>query len=123
MTVPYMCLLKPSGGLVIVLLSVKTMYMTRQITISYNDHHYMYDVGIERNGDSTVYHVEPNSDTKIAFPKGFDITKPDNSDQPQYNTQELNDESKQVVHAIWEQISRFPPQFKGKNDVGITNDE
>jgi len=92
--------------------------MTRQITITYNDHHYMYDVGIERNGDSTVYHIEPNADTKIAFPKGFNITKSDNSEQPQYDLQDLNDESKQVVAAIWEQINLFPPQLKGGGAPG-----
>jgi hypothetical protein len=87
--------------------------MTRQITVSYNDQHYMYDVAFERQEDNTIYHINPIGKSIGSFPEHFDIVKPDNSEQPQYDVAGLKDEEKQIADVLWQQISLFPPQFKG----------
>lgn len=89
--------------------------MTRQITISYNNQHSMYDVSFERKSDATIYHIKPNVNSKASFPGHFDILKPDNSEQPEYDTKDLSEEGKQIAKALWEQISSLPPQFSGGN--------
>ncbi|TWV98782.1 hypothetical protein [Chitinophaga pinensis] len=87
--------------------------MTRQITVSYNDQHYMYDVAFERQDNATVYHIKPHKKSAVAFPEHFDIVKADDSEQPQYDVRGLNEEGKQIADVLWQQISLFPPQFKG----------
>ncbi|MBW8682796.1 hypothetical protein [Chitinophaga rhizophila] len=87
--------------------------MTRQITVSYNDQHYMYDVAFERQQNATVYHIKPLSKSVAAFPEHFDIIKADDNEEPQYNLQTLSEEGKQIADVLWQQIALFPPQFKG----------
>lgn len=87
--------------------------MTRQISVSYNDQHYMYDVAFERLPHATVYHVKPLDKSAARFPEHFDIIKDDDSEQPQFDTKGLNEEGKQIADVIWQQIILFPPQFKG----------
>lgn len=87
--------------------------MTRQITVSYNDQHYMYDVAFERQDNATIYHIKPYRKSHVAFPENFDIIKADDSEQPQYDLNALNEEGKQIADVLWQQISLFPPQFKG----------
>ncbi|MCF6407911.1 hypothetical protein L3C95_33800 [Chitinophaga filiformis] len=87
--------------------------MTRQITISHNDTHDMYDVSFERRGNATVYHIAPNVNSNVSFPRQFDIVKPDDSEQPQYETKDLNKEGREIADALWQQISLLPPQFSG----------
>jgi hypothetical protein len=87
--------------------------MTRQTTISYNGQHYMFDVAFERKENTTIYHIAPNANGNVNFPKNFSIVKPDDSDQPEYDTQELTGEGKEIAEVIWKQIQMLPAQFKG----------
>jgi hypothetical protein len=73
----------------------------------------MYDVAFERQANATVYHIKPHSKSAIDFPEHFDIIKVDDSEQPQYDVAGLNEEGKQIADVLWQQISLFPPQFKG----------
>jgi hypothetical protein len=93
--------------------------MTRQITISYNDRHYMYDVSFERKDNTTIYHIKPDKNSKVPFPESFAIVKPDDSEQPQYDTKDLNEEGKQIAQVLWEQISLLPPQFSGGKGTDV----
>lgn len=87
--------------------------MTRQITISFNNSHYMYDVAFERKDNATIFHIAPNTNSKTPFNQPLDIVKADDSEQPQYDTSGLSEEGKQIVNALWEQIKTLPPQFTG----------
>ena len=87
--------------------------MTRQITIAHNDQHQLYDISFERREHATIYHIAPNVHSNVSFPREFEIIKNDDSDQPQYDTQNLNEENKEIADALWKQISLLPPQFSG----------
>lgn len=93
--------------------------MTRQITISYNDRHYMYDVSFERKNNATIYHIKPDTNSRVSFPESFEIVKPDDSEQPQYDTKGLSEEGKEIAEVLWRQISLLPPQFSGGKGNGI----
>jgi hypothetical protein len=87
--------------------------MTRQITITVGGVQHMVDVDIERKYADIVYHVTTPQLFRDELPEKFDIVKPDSSDQPGYDAQQFKGKGKEVMEAIWQQLSALAPQFKG----------
>ncbi|GAA0544190.1 hypothetical protein [Chitinophaga japonensis] len=92
--------------------------MNRQITITLDGVQYMIDVEIERLPDAIVYHVQRPKQFASELPATFDITRPKHADQPQYDGQALTEKGRQIMRAVWEQLSTLPPQFAGGGGSG-----
>jgi len=87
--------------------------MTRQITITVGGVQYTVDVDIERQHTDIVYHVTTPQLFRDELPERFDIVKPEDADEPRYDMQQLKGKGKEVVEAVWQQLSELAPQFKG----------
>lgn len=87
--------------------------MTRQITITVSGVQYTVDVDIERQHTDIVYHVTTPQLFRDELPERFDIVKPEDADQPRYDVQQFKEKGREVVEAVWQQLSALAPQFKG----------
>jgi hypothetical protein len=92
--------------------------MTRQITITVDGVQYMVDVDIEREHSAIVYHVSTPQHFRDELPESFDIVRPENADQPQYDIRHFKGKGRTVAEAIWDQLTTLPPQFKGNTGEG-----
>lgn len=88
--------------------------MTRQITITVDGVQHMVDVDIEREHSNIIYHVSTPQHFRDELPESFDIVKPGDADQPQYDGRHFKEgKGRTVAEAIWQQLATLPPQFKG----------